>query len=248
MASDLDLGKMVGPLPMGAWVAVAGGGLLLAWYSKRHAAPAPATDTSATGGGGTPTLIVPPYGSPPANGGGLVAPTLSTNQDWYRQASSILEAHGFDATLVDRAVRDYLLGNQLSTQENGVIQQALQLVGPPPEMPPGSPLPPTPPPSSSSGGNLNVGGTPYLKGVAQNAKIVDVVTNPAGPGGWELDSWGGIQPFGGAPAPLKVPAPPYWPGGLGMPDGVAVALQVNPDGKSGNVFDLWGAPHPVRFP
>ncbi len=232
----LDLGRMVGPLPMGAWVAVVVVGLGFAWYSRRHAAaaaPAPSSSPDLTGGG-APTLIVPPY-VPASSNTAPVTPSLTTNSDWYRQALAQLVAKGDDPTSVDRALRDYLQGNQLDPTENGIIQLALQMVGPPPQMPPGTPQ--TPVPVSQP---INVGGTPYLKGPQfGGATIVDTVTNPAGPGGWELDSWGGIHPFGGAPLPH---GGPFWPGTHN-----AVSLIVNPDGKAGYVIDLFGAPHPVSF-
>lgn len=38
--------------------------------------------------------------------------------------------------------------------------------------------------------------------------VKDLV-NPAGPGGWTLDGWGGVHPWGGAPV---VYPPGYWPG------------------------------------
>jgi hypothetical protein len=36
-----DLGKMVGPMPLGAWIAVVGGGLGFALYSRSQSAAAP---------------------------------------------------------------------------------------------------------------------------------------------------------------------------------------------------------------
>ena len=83
----LDLGRMVGPLPMGAWVAVVVVGLGFAWYSRRlaaAAAPAPSSSPDLTGGG-APTLIVPPY-VPASSNTAPVTPSLTTNSDWYRQA------------------------------------------------------------------------------------------------------------------------------------------------------------------
>jgi hypothetical protein len=52
--SSLDLSKQVGPLPLGAWLAVVAGGLGIAWYTRRNttADPAPVVDTSGINGVG----------------------------------------------------------------------------------------------------------------------------------------------------------------------------------------------------
>ena len=65
----------------------------------------------------------------------------------------------------------------------------------------------------------------------------DLAANPAGSGGWVLDAYGGLSPFGGAPE-LAVSA--YWRGW-----DVARAVAVDHRGRSGYVLDASGGLHPV---
>src|SRR3982751_786662 len=51
MALQDQLGKMIGPLPMGAWLAVVGGGLGFALYYRNHQAVGPALDATGTDSG-----------------------------------------------------------------------------------------------------------------------------------------------------------------------------------------------------
>jgi len=56
MASDAGLKKKVGPLSVGGWVAVAGGGVAILYYLRSRAAAKAATAaTGLTGGGTIPT-------------------------------------------------------------------------------------------------------------------------------------------------------------------------------------------------
>src|SRR5438132_8325778 len=54
--------------------------------------------------------------------------------------------------------------------------------------------------------------------------------------GYVLDGWGGVLPFGGAPA---VSGAPSWPG-----FDIARRIALRQDGKSGYVLDGWGGLHP----
>ena len=64
-----------------------------------------------------------------------------------------------------------------------------------------------------------------------------IVARPVGGGGYVLDGWGGVHPFGAAPA---ISATGYWPGW-----DIARGIALNPDGASGYVLDGWGGLHPV---
>lgn len=228
MPEGEGLGQMVGPLPMGAWIAVVAIGLGLAYVARRRA---PVAATSDTGGGGTPTLIIPPVTST-TTGTQPVTPSVTDNPTWYRNALSLLIGRNYDPVLADAALRDYLNGNTLTASEGPILQTALQLAGPPPNIPPGSPSP-TP---SPIGPNLNVTHTPYFKGTG--GTMVDVATNPVGSGGWELDDRGGIHEFGGA---RRAHGGPYW----SWP--AAKRLTINANGKGGFVWDVLGAPHPFTI-
>ena len=64
-----------------------------------------------------------------------------------------------------------------------------------------------------------------------------LVLLPGGSGGYILDGWGGIHPFG--TASTAVTAPAYW-GGWDIARGIAML----PSGKGGYVLDGWGGIHP----
>lgn len=65
------------------------------------------------------------------------------------------------------------------------------------------------------------------------------VQNPAGPGGWTLDGWGGCHPWGGAPTVLP---PGYW---LNWNICRDLDLVLNPDGATvGYKLDGYGGLHP----
>lgn len=131
--SSVDFGKQVGPLPLGAWVVVVGGGLGIAWYSRRagtqNTAPVPVNDTSGVPGVGTGPgwVAVPPPSSAPDG-----APPPATNEEWGRQAINYLIAQGYDATAADLAIRKYLESAKLSIQEYALVRIALQKLGAPP--------------------------------------------------------------------------------------------------------------------
>lgn len=155
--AGMDLGKQVGPLPLGAWIAVVGGGLGLAWYtSKKPTAAQDAADQATvdeSGGVGTgPGLTYVPVTGETSDTGN--APT--TNDEWARIAIDGLTALGYPAALVNSAITKALMGgqdydgNKMSIQEWSIWQLALQKFGTPPtpvNVPPptGLPGPVTPP-------------------------------------------------------------------------------------------------------
>lgn len=144
----VDFGKQVGPLPLGAWIAVVAGGLGLAYYSYRMQAtkePTIVDDTSGQPGVGDGSVSSWVPASPPSTAPGGTAPVITTNEQWAKAAIDWLIAEGYDATLSDSAIRKYIAGNDPgpSIQEYALQRLALQHFGSPPQ-----PLPPslTPPP------------------------------------------------------------------------------------------------------
>jgi len=141
----VDLGKQVGPLPLGAWVAVVGGGLGIAYYTQRTKAPAAVVaDTSGVpgvgeGGSGLWTQLTPPGDSPSSS------PVPATNEEWGRSATNYLMAQGYDANVADSAVRKYLGAESLNLQEYALIRFALVKLGAPPVPLPSPPAPPEKP-------------------------------------------------------------------------------------------------------
>ena len=145
--ADLDLGKQLGPLPLGAWVAVVGGGLGIAWYTRRNPAaanPVITDDVSGADGvgqGGSWMAVPPPTGAAPT------APPPSTNEEWARLAINWLIAQGYDPAMSDSAIRKYLEVQQLSSQEYALLQAELRHRGSPPiRLQPPPPPPVIPPP------------------------------------------------------------------------------------------------------
>src|SRR4051812_10688212 len=100
-----DLGKQVGPLPLGAWVAVVGGSLAFLFYSRSHdSAPeeVAAGPDPGVGFGGEGAI----GGTTPTNGGvnapGAPTGDPTTNAQWSRLAFNWLVSDGTDGSLADR--------------------------------------------------------------------------------------------------------------------------------------------------
>lgn len=143
-----DWGKQYGPLPLGAWVALVGGGLAIAWWSARNRPTGQqiVEDTSGqagvgAGAGGLWVQTQPPEGD--------VAKGVTTNEEWARKAINYLIAQGYDPAMADTAIRKYLESTKLSLAENALVKIALAHLGAPPvplPIPPDLPVPPTQPP------------------------------------------------------------------------------------------------------
>lgn len=147
----LDLGKQVGPLPLGAWAAIVGGGLAIAWYTRgtTTADPEPQRDTSSDPGvgegpGGEFVNVTPP----PSNttNTGNVEP--ADNQAWAVYVMRELIARfNYDPLLVDSAIRKYITGARLSASEYVIVRQALLIKVPPDPLPADENT--TPPPATN---------------------------------------------------------------------------------------------------
>lgn len=153
-----DMGKMLGPLPLGAWLAVVGGGLAVALYTRQQGsatAPGTVADTSTdpgvgTGGSGLWTDI----GTPTTPTGSVAAPT--TNEEWGVRAINYLTGTGYPGIMADQAIRKYLAGESLGVSEVSMVSAAIRELGstpqilPPPIVGiPGPVIPPNPPPAST---------------------------------------------------------------------------------------------------
>lgn len=157
----LDLGKQVGPLPLGAWMAVVAGGLGIALWSRNAGGggseePEIVEDTSGDEGVGEGpgwTAVPPPTTSP-------TAPGYETNEAWGQAAINWLIAQGYPAGLASSSITKALnggediSGNKMSIQEWALWSLALTKFGsppypvnvPPPTNVPG-PVTPTDPPT-----------------------------------------------------------------------------------------------------
>lgn len=145
-AAKGGLGKQMGPLPLGAWILVIGGSLVLAYYLRSRAAskaPAATVDPSTlipnpNVGTGVVTNVAP---NPTAVTAVTTSPT--TNSEWAKLAQQYLVGAGYDGTVITAAVSAFLSGQQLSSQYNALINEAIKHVGSPPETLPPAPAPPS---------------------------------------------------------------------------------------------------------
>lgn len=157
MAIQDQLGKMIGPLPLGAWIAIVGGGLGFAMYSQRSAPIEEVADTepgrdtsldSGVGMGGSGQWIdITPVAPQPT------PTTIVTNDDWGREALGKLIALGHDPAMSSQAVGNYLSGNLSAkdVQQWALVRIALQQLGSPPlpvVSPGGAPSTPRPTPTT----------------------------------------------------------------------------------------------------
>lgn len=174
MAGGLDLGKQVGPLPLGVWILVGAGGLGLGYVINRNmarnaaaASEAPSnaqlTETGVGTGGGQFTY------DPPTTGTGNATPV--TNQSWGVQATNWLISRNTDPALADQAVRKYLSGLRLTVQEQAVMNLVLIQFGTPPEPLPPTEEPETPTPPTTAAPPNGVRGLHVNKGTLRNEVV-----------------------------------------------------------------------------
>jgi hypothetical protein len=156
----VDLGKQYGPLPLGAWIVVVGGGLGIAyWQSTKSSGdeePEIVEDTGSPDGVGEG-----PGGYeyvPPSDSSGSDV-DYSSNEAWGQAAINWLVANGYDAGISNSAITKALAGgvdvegNKMSVQEWSLWSLALIEFGSPPYpvnvSPPSSTPGPTKPPTDS---------------------------------------------------------------------------------------------------
>lgn len=158
--AGMDLGKQVGPLPLGAWIVVVAGGLGIALYTSRQKVEEPETvdETGDVGVGPSGFTQLVPVTQPTENETG---PT--TNEEWARIAIDGMIGRGYPAALVNSAITKALMGGtdyegkKMSVQEWSIWQLALLYYGtppqpvnvPPPVDVPGPVIPPTNPPPTN---------------------------------------------------------------------------------------------------
>lgn len=156
----MNLAEKVGPLPLGAWLVIAGGSTFV-FLRQRNTAPTPVADTpyngSANGGTGTlggdvgsgpggwvsGTTPLPQYAdatpTPTPASSSTATQSPATLEEWAYKAELDLIGRGYSPTLVDTAIRKYVSGQTLGPSDWTIITLALALEGPPPQMPAGIP-------------------------------------------------------------------------------------------------------------
>jgi hypothetical protein len=165
----------LGPLPIGAWGAIA----LVIWYYIQHRKAAASTAGQQTDSAGNTGTIDPAtgyvYGStqdqaglaarnsnnsnPSSGGAGSGATTAgqyATNADWGRAAVNLLVGLGVDPTTANQAIQLYLQSQTLTPDQQGSVNLAIQALGAPPQLPGPSTANPAPVVTPPGGG----GGAP----------------------------------------------------------------------------------------
>lgn len=149
-----NLGKMIGPLPLGGWVIVVGGGLGIAYAAnRRRGGAAPVEVAPDLTGAGVPGALVPGLpggvvnlGPPAPSFEGINAPPPATNDEWARAAARVLIGRGFGAYATQQAIDAYLRGETLTSEQRAVVDAAILAAGVPPFPPPAVAPAPAPPP------------------------------------------------------------------------------------------------------
>jgi hypothetical protein len=141
--TDLDLKRKVGPLPVGAWVAIIGAGLAVAYLLRRRDAAVMAEGDASTV---APSLYDPLAG---ATGVGsyasqlqpaqppLSAPsdTPTSNSQWLPYAAHALAVlrRPWTPTAILDALQRYLNGQGLTSDQRLIVDDAIRQAGYPPE-------------------------------------------------------------------------------------------------------------------
>lgn len=190
------LAHKAGPFPVGVWVAI---GLAFWWYlqrqNKKTATPGQQTDPAGNVGSIDPATgyvygssqdtaaIAANNGSGSGGGGGSGSPTsgsgsttagqYATNADWGRAAENYLVGLGLDPTAASQAIQQYLSSQNLTPDQQGMINLVIQGLGAPPELP--TPSQNNPPSSLGGTGTGSTGGGPTATnpptGVAMDANV-----------------------------------------------------------------------------
>jgi hypothetical protein len=169
------LTEKVGPLPIWAWMGAAGA--IYLYLKKKNAAAAmtptaltPSGTVGTTGGIGSSDMSGGGGGGSTGDtgsSGGTVAGQYATNDAWGRAAVNYLVGIGVDPTSANSAITQFLASQQLSTDQQGQVNLAIQALGAPPTLPtPGT----APPPVSSAPGTGTVYASNPPTGLAVTAK------------------------------------------------------------------------------
>src|SRR3954470_21765554 len=132
----VDLGKQVGPLPVGAWIVVVGSGLGLAYYGYRQQEQPKVSEVDNTSGdAGVGTGAVGGWIQTNPQASDTIDVAVTTNEQWGVRAINWLIGQGYPAAVSDSAIRKYLAGNdpKPSIQEFTLQGIALSHFGSPPQ-------------------------------------------------------------------------------------------------------------------
>lgn len=140
-----DLGKMVGPLPLGAWIAAVAGSLGLAVVLNRQGGGAAEEGTTAPDAPPTPTADTIFVVDRTEGAGNVNQPAargaFESNNEWRLWIATNLVGRGLDASKVDGALNRYLRGDDCVVGDSEIISAALGLAFPPDPVPVRPPCP-----------------------------------------------------------------------------------------------------------
>lgn len=194
MALKDQLGKMIGPLPMGAWLAIVAGGLGFAYYYRNQstaAAPVAMDDTTTDSGAGVGSGYVVD-----TSGTGSTSTAPADNDAWAAGAVQWLSAHAYDPLVASSAVSKYLAGESLSAQEAAMVRTVISQYGSPPS------VPTTPTPKTTAATPVftpvtttTPKGVWYVKAAVRGRNNKGVSTGPTRPVGFKVTvaQWGQIN-------------------------------------------------------
>lgn len=132
----MDLGKMIGPLPLGAWIAAVAGSLGLAVVLNREGSDDPQATTAPTPTPPESIFIVDRSGGnlDGEGGGGGAAGTsaFESNNEWRLYVATNIVGRGIaDAAAIDGALNRYLRGDPEQPGDAAIVSAALQVAFPP---------------------------------------------------------------------------------------------------------------------
>ena len=155
--SDLtkQLGKKIGPLPLGAWLVIGGVVVWYVWKRQKASGSGSGASTDSAGNVGT---IDPATGyvygssqdtaalsagtdtgagstSTGVTSGSTTAGTYADNNAWARAAINYLVGLGVDPSVANEAVQQFLASQVLTPEQQGDVNLAIQGIGSPPTLP-----------------------------------------------------------------------------------------------------------------
>lgn len=209
------LSQKVGPLPLWVWMAAGIG----AWYfllggkkggtGSASAVPNQQTDPAGNIGSidpatgyvyGTPEDLAALASNNAGTGTGAGTGTSTTtaytdNASWGRAAVNYLVGIGDDPTQASEAIQQYLAGQTLTTQQQAMVNSAIQALKAPPTLPGPTGTPPGP---VTGGGNVTVpNDVGKTAGQAHNDIVAAGLVPTADPGQKATDKVTSTSPPGG---------------------------------------------------
>lgn len=200
------LGRKIGPLPAGAWVAAIVAGVGIAWYLRGKSPASSATsatdgtgdfgqglDNTMPGAGNLAGVDSNPTASLGLDGGYAAYPD---NDSWASAAWMRMYAKGYAALATKQALDAYLNGSQLTASQAAMIDVAIQLTGPPPITPPQPDEGQTPAPVPPASGNPN-----QYPPTRHSGSVLGAVATSPGPV-YQAPAHGGTTPGGTVAGPV----------------------------------------------